>query len=145
MKKSFVLAALILVGLLFGATAQDSQQQREYKYPFQESEVSYHNVTVYKVLDQKEAYIVLYAKGHRDIGTVKVPKEWYSSAVNPQAKLTFRALSKGMTSYMTIISRNGSFERVILTLPTSRADSVWGVASSGTSVDNLTSVEEIVY
>lgn len=144
MKKSFVLAALILVGILFTATAQDSQE-REYKYPFQESEVSYHNVTVYKVLDQKEAYIVLYAKGHRDIGTVKVPKEWYSSAVNPQAKLTFRALSKGMSPYMTVISRGGSFERVIMTLPTSRADSVWGVASTGTNIDNLTSVEEIVY
>lgn len=143
MKKSFVLSVLILAGILFGATAQEAK--REYKYPFQESEVSYHNVEVYKVLDQKEAYIVLYAKGHRDIGTVKVPKEWYSSAVNPEAKLTFRALPKGMNPYMTVISRSGSFERVIMTLPTSRADSVWGVASAGTSVDDLTSVEEIVY
>lgn len=143
MKKSFVLAALILVGILFGVTAQDAK--REYKYPFQESEISYHNVIVYKVLDQKESYIVLYAKGHNDVGTVKVPKEWYSSAVNPEAKLTFRALPKGMTPYMTVISRGDSFERVIMTLPTSRAESVWGVADSGTNTDSINSVEQIVY
>lgn len=144
MKKSFILSALILVGILFGAAAQNSQQ-REYKYPFQESEVSYHNVTVYKVLDQKEAYIVIYAKGHRETGTVKVPKEWYSSSVNQDSKLNFRALPKQMAPYMTVITRSGSFERVILNLPTSHADSVWGVASAGTSVDNIDSVENIVY
>lgn len=143
MKKSFVLSALILVGILFGVTAQDAK--REYKYPFQESEISYHNVIVYKVLDQKESYIVLYAKGHRDIGTVKIPKEWYSSAVNPDAKLTFRALPNGMTPYMTVISRGDSFERVIMTLPTSRSESVWGVADSGTNTDSINSVEQIVY
>lgn len=144
MKKSFILSALILFGILFGAAAQENQ--REYKYPFQESEVSYHNVIVYKVLDQKETYIVIYAKGHRDVGTVTIPKKWYSSAVNPQAKLTFRSLSKGMTPYMTIISRNGSFERVIMNLPTSRADSVWGVADSSYQVDDADKDSlEIVY
>lgn len=134
MKKSFILSAFILVGILFGAVAQENQ--REYKYPFQESEVSYHNVIVYKVLDQKEAYIVLYAKGHRDVGTVTIPKKWYSSAVNSEAKLSFRSLPKGMTPYMTVISRNDSFERVIMTLPSSRADSVWGVADSSYQVDD---------
>lgn len=134
MKKSFILSAFILVGILFGAVAQENQ--REYRYPFQESEVSYHNVIVYKVLDQKEAYIVLYAKGHRDVGTVTIPKKWYSSAVNSEAKLSFRSLPKGMTPYMTVISRNDSFERVIMTLPSSRADSVWGVADSSYQVDD---------
>lgn len=144
MKKSFVLSALILIGVLFTAAAQDAK--RDYKYPFQESEVTYHNVTVYKVLDQKEAYIVMYAKGHMDVGTVTIPKKWYSSAVNPQAKLSFRTLPTGMTPYMSVISRSGSFERVILTLPTSRLDSVWGVADSSYQVDDADKETlEIVY
>ncbi|MDY2842470.1 MAG: hypothetical protein SOT81_00560 [Treponema sp.] len=144
MKKSFVLSALILVGILFSSAAQSAQ--REYKYPFQESEVSYHNVTIYKVLDHKDAYIVTYAKGHRDVGSVTIPKKWYSSMKKADAKLTFRSLPKAMSPYMTVISRSGSFERVILNMPTSRADSVWGVADSSYQVDDADKdTLEIVY
>lgn len=133
MKKSFILSALILVGILFSAAAKDTA---DYKYPYQESEVTYRNVLVYKVLDHKDAYIVMYAKGHRDVATVTIPKKWYSSAINVNTKLSFRALPKGMDPYMTVISRNGSFERVLLTLPTSRAASVWGVADSSYVVND---------
>ena len=144
MKKSFILSVLILVGILFSSAAQGAQ--REYKYPFHESEVSYHNVEVYKVLDHKDAYIVNYAKGHRDVGSVTIPKKWYSSMKTADAKLSFRSLPKSMSPYMTVISRGGAFERVILNLPTSRADSVWGVADSSYQVEDADKDSlEIVY
>lgn len=139
MKKSFVVSALLFAVMAFSGFAQDNSQaqKREYKYPFQESKVMYHNVTVYKVLDQKDAYIVMYAKGHGDVGTVNIPKKWYSTDGNKASKLSFRPLPKGMSPWMTVIDREGSFDHVILTIPVSRADSAWGVAGHDVTVDDL--------
>ncbi|MBQ0051754.1 MAG: hypothetical protein KBT11_06795 [Treponema sp.] len=143
MKKSFILSALILVGVLFAAAAKDPA---DFKYPYQEAEITYHNVIVYKILDHKDAYIVTYAKGHRDAATVTVPKKWYSSSANVNSKLSFRPLPKNMDPYMTVIRRGEGFERVILTLPVSRADSVWGVADSSYVVNDADKDSlEIVY
>ena len=128
--KKFGLISVILFALTLSAI---SAVETEYKYEFQESKLSYHNVTVYKVLDQKEAYIVMYAKGHRDVGSVTIPKKWYNE--NP-AKLSFRVLPKGMSPYMTVIKKEGSFDRVILTMPVDRANSAWGVADTGATVDD---------
>ena len=51
-----------------------------------------------------------------------------------------------MNSYMTVIKRDGSFERVLLTLPVSRAAPVWGVADSTVKVDDADKDSlEIVY
>lgn len=124
---------LILVGVVFSAVAKD---QTEYKYPFQEASVSYRNVLVYRVLDHKDAYVVMYAKGHKDVGNISIPKKWYSSAANSNTKLSFRPLPKGMSPYMTVIYRDGNFERAILTMPTSRADAAWGVADSNVTIND---------
>ena len=133
MKKLFILSVLLCAGVLFTAAAKE---KADYKYEFQESAVSYRNVQVYKVLDHKEAYIVMYAKGHRDVGTVTIPKKWYSAAMRAESKLNFRPLPKGMYPYMTILSRDGSFERVLLTLPTSRNSPIWGVADSTVKISD---------
>ena len=131
MKKSFIFSTLLCVGLLFSAAAKE---KADYKYEYQEAAVTYHNVQIYKILDHRDAFLVMYAKGHSDVGTVSIPKKWYSSAARPDSKLSFRPLPKGMNSYMTVISRDGSFERVLLTLPVSRAAPVWGVADSSTDI-----------
>ena len=133
MKKLFVLATMILAGVLFSASAKE---KADYKYEFQESAVSYRNVQVYKVLDHKDAYIVMYAKGHRDVGTVNIPKKWYSASMRADSKLSFRPLPKGMYPYMTVISRDGAFERVLLTLPVSHNSPIWGVADSTHKIDD---------
>ena len=133
MKKLFILAALLCVGVLFSASAKE---QADYKYEYQESTVTYRNVQIYKVLDHKDAFIVMYAKGHRNVGTVNLPKKWYSSASRVDTKLSMRALPKGMNPYMTVIYRDGAFERVLLTLPVSRGNAIWGVADSTHQVDD---------
>ena len=134
MKKLFILAMLLSTGILFSAFADTTPR---YKYEYQEAKISYHNVQVYKVLDHRDAYIVMYAKGSRNVGTVTIPKKWYSSAMNADSKLNFRALPKGMNPYMTIIKREGEFERVFLTMLTSKAHAVWGVADVSVQVDDL--------
>lgn len=127
MKKVFILSALLCVGVLFSAAAIE---KGDYKYEYKESKLSYHSVQVYKVLDHRDAYIVMYAKGHRDVGTITVPKKWYANATTKDSKLSFRALPKGMYPYMTVFTRDGQFDRVMLTLPVSRDNPVWGVADS---------------
>ena len=134
---------LLGIGVLFSVSAKDKSH---YKNEYQEAEITYHNVQVYKVLDHKDAYIVMYAKGHREVGTVTIPKKWYSSAMTADSKLHFRALPNGMNPYMTVVKRAGAFERVFLTLPTSRALPVWGVADLTVKVDDLDKESlEIVY
>ncbi len=140
MKKSFVVSALLFALVLFSASSKDP---KDYKYPYQESKISYHNVIVYKVLDHKDAYVVMYAKGHREVGNVTIPKKWYKE--NP-AKLSFRALPKGMTPYMTVLSKEGNFDHVILTMPVSRHTTVWGVADSSVQVSDADKTSlDIVY
>ena len=133
MKKLFILSALLCVGVLFSATAKE---KADYKYDFQEAAISYHNVKIYKILDHKDAYIVMYAKGHRDVGTVTLPKKWYSSASRADAKLNLRSCPNTIDPYMTVISRDGSFERVILTVPTSKSNPMWGVADSSVKIED---------
>ena len=87
MKKFFVISALLLAASLFTVSAED----REYKYEYQESNLTYKNVTVYKVLDHREAYVVMYAKGHREVGNVTIPKKWYKESPHKlSCKETFR-------------------------------------------------------
>ena len=133
MKKLVFLASLLCAGILFSASAKE---KADYKYEFQEAAVSYRNVQVYKVLDHKDAFIVMYAKGHRNVGTVTLPKKWYSSASRADTKLSMRPLPSGMNPYMTVIYRDGEFERVLLTLPVSRATPIWGVADSTVQIDD---------
>ena len=139
MKKWGIVAALLLTVTLGTVSALE----QEHKYEFQEAKVSYHNVTVYKVLDHRQAYVVLYAKGHGDVGTVTIPKKWDTDA---PSKLYFRQLPTAMQTYMTVVSRDGSFDHVILTMPVSRANTAWGVADSNVVIEDADKdTLEIVY
>ena len=84
----------------------------------------------------------MYAKGHREVGSITIPKKWYKESPK---KLSFRNLSKGMTPYMTVLYREGNFDKVILTMPLSRGNSYWGVADSNAQVDADKDTLDIVY
>lgn len=136
MKKSLFIAALFGIAVLFSASA------REYKNEFVESSVSYKNVTVYKVLDHKDAYIVMYAKGHREVGNIAIPKKWYKE--HP-SKLKFRVLPNGLQPFMSVYYKDGNFSYVILTMPTSRMAAAWGVADSNAEVNADVDTLDIKY
>lgn len=134
MKKLVFAVALVISAACFTVNAENSSQpDKVYTREFVESKVSYHNVSIRKVLDHKDAFVVFYQKGRRDTGTITIPKKWYKQ--NPK-KLTFRPLPRGMTPYMTVISREGAFERVTLTMPISHATTYWGIADSNITVDD---------
>ena len=143
MKKLALVVTLVSIFCLHLSAENSSQPNKKYTNDFVESTVSYRNVTIHKVLDHRDAYVVFYQKGHRDIGTVTIPKSWYKE--NPQ-KLTFRPLPKGMTPYMTVINKEGSFTRVTLTMPTDHVNPYWGVADSNITIEDADKdTLEVVY
>ena len=139
MKKSFIVSALLIAVSLFAATAFEAgKTEADYKNPFQESAISYKNVTVYRVLDHRDAYVVMYARARNQIGKVTIPKSWHSrDNENKKAKLNFRPLPTGMAPWMTIITRDGNFDSVTLTMPTGRNHAAWGVATSDVEISDL--------
>ena len=125
---SVILAALTAASVM----AQDAQAAKPvWDHGDNVSDLSYQNVFIYKVLDHKDAYIVMYAKQGMKVGTTIVPKSW--SAQTPR-KLDIRNKPKGLSPYMTVIKKNGEFLLVRMTLPLNRNDPVWGVAPNGTTV-----------
>mgnify|MGYP006916178173 CR=1 FL=1 len=134
MKKIIFAAALVVSAFCLNVTAENSSQpNKKYTNEFIESSISYRNVSIRKVLDHKDAYVVFYQKGHRDTGVVTVPKAWYKESPR---KLEFRPLPKGMEPYMTILSKDGSFQRVMLTMPVDHVTPYWGVADSNVTIND---------
>jgi len=95
------------------------------------SDLTYQNVKIYKVFDQKESYVILYAKQGLEIGQAVIPKKWAKET--PQ-KLAFRKTPSGLSSYMTVIKKGGEFYKVWLTIPVNRNSSVWGIIGTGVEV-----------
>lgn len=95
------------------------------------SALSYRNVKVYRVLEAKEAYVVLYEKSGLKTGTVTIPKDWGERVPR---KLEMRKCPKTVPPYMTVLYKDGEFYKVWLTLPTSKTASVWGVVPHGYTV-----------
>ncbi len=99
------------------------------------SELSYQNFVVSRIYDSSDAYTVLYEKSGYEIGKVSIPKSWAHQGLTVEEhknhKLFFRNKVKTLDNMMTIYYRNGEFYKVILTVPTSKADPVWAVAPNG--------------
>lgn len=142
MKKSFLVAAILAGAVAFSGWSQESgsQQSRnpkaDYKQEFVESKINYRCIPIYRVLDQPEAYIVLYQKAQHSIGQVTIPKKWYAADGKKAKKLQFRNVSDGILPYMTIFTRDGAFDHVLLSMPLSRKSSYWAVAETGTKVED---------
>ena len=98
------------------------------------SKMMYKNFKVYKIYDQRDAYIVLYERQGLKVGTAVIPKKWASNTEGAR-KLYFRALPKGLDPYMTLIQEDGEFLKVWITAPVNRFNSIWAIAPSGTKVE----------
>lgn len=137
MKK--ILTALILaMCLVLPLTAESTDGSSEEKtkpvwdHGDNVSNMTYQNVRIYKILDQKDSYVILYAKKGMEIGQAVVPKKW---AKETPRKLAFRKTPRGLNSYMTVIKKEDEFYKVWLTIPVSRNNSVWGIIENGANVD----------
>ena len=93
------------------------------------SDLSYVQVPIYKVLDSKDAYVVIYAKNKAGAGKTVIPKAWLKGNKENPRKLQIRNLKQGkLKPFMTVVKKNGEFHHVILNLCVNKSDSTWGVA-----------------
>jgi len=141
MKKIF-LSILLVLAITTTVVAQTQQVQRNESSSQEEgkSSLSYRNVTIYKILDHKDVYIVLHGKNGLGIGQVMIPKTW--SHESPR-KLQFRTLPKGLNPFMTVVYKDGEFHKVVLTLPVTKSGNVWGVAHDYADIGDSAQAETL--
>ncbi len=99
------------------------------------STMSYVNVPVLKILEDKDAYVVIYQKNRMGTGNTVIPKKWVHGTKESPSKLRLRSSKYAYNSTMTIVKDNGEFVRVILTAPLSRSNSIWGVVARGKQLE----------
>ena len=80
------------------------------------SDMTYANVPIYKILDSKDGYVVIYGKSKLKL--VKL----YGGILKP---------------FMTVVKKGGEFHHVELTIPMDKNDPIWGVVESGKQIDGL--------
>ena len=123
--------ALIVFALAAAAVLPLSAQSEELA---NESELSYKMAPVYKVIEAADSYAVIYGKYGAKLGTLVIPKQWANYETGAVRKLKIRALPKRLNPYVTVVTKNGDFYKVILTVPSSRTDKVWSF-TNGKKID----------
>ncbi len=122
MKKMFLVLILISSVCLCGFAGTRSETPEEGW-----SSLSYENIPVLKVMESREGYVIIYQKNKIGVGSTVIPKSWAKGNPDEPRKLKFRNLKSGIVKpYMTVIKKDGEFHRVILNLPTSKTNTVWG-------------------
>lgn len=123
--KKFLMILAIFTAFTFSVAAQNNGEP---KNEAMWSNMSYVNVPIVKVYEGKDAYIVLYQKNKVGIGKVVIPKKWTKGNPDNPKKLKFRNTRVADGAYMSVQKKDGEFMRVILTLPMSKLNPIWGVA-----------------
>jgi hypothetical protein len=122
--KRIVFALFAVVLLCSISVSAEEYQKDETKW----ASVSYVIVPVYKILEAKDGYLVVYEKNKAGAGSTVIPKKWANGNIENPRKLSFRSLSGTLQPFMTIITKDGIFLRVILSAPLSKNNAVWGIA-----------------
>jgi hypothetical protein len=133
MKKIFCIffAAIMVCGAVPAAEA-GNQTRDEKKW----SSISYVNVAIYKILETKDAYVIIYGKNRTGYGSTSIPKKWVNGSSEAPRKLKFRVVEGKLLPFMTIVKKDGNFLRVILNVPASKINSIWGVTNDLKSIDS---------
>ena len=122
----------VLLFLLITCIPAVAQEQSTKKYAndlgVEDSPISYANFPVLKVMETTNAFVVMYIRTGIKLDKCVIPKSWENGNIDNPRKLEVRILQPSLKPYMTYITKDGSFYKVILTLPYSKNDSTWGVA-----------------
>ena len=128
MEKRLFCAIVLALSFILPLCAQENARQSK-------STLSYENIPVYKVLDGRDGYVVMYAKYGAAVGETVLPKAWSASSVEKPAKLVFRSIPVSINPYMTVVKKDGNFYKVILSVNHSRTNAVWGVVANGRTLE----------
>ena len=123
MKKLFILFAMAVMSVpcIFAAAKK--------------SDVTYFSVPVLKVLDSRDAYIVIYQKNKIGTGTVLLPKSWTlpTKSGDQPVKLRLRQVNTMNEAYFSVYKRNGEFYRAVLNVPMKKTNPIWGIVDQKNS------------
>ena len=133
MKKILMILALFSVFTL-SMFADDSRYEKD---DSKWSNLSYVNVPVLKIMDSKEGYLVMYQKNKTGVGTVVIPKDWARGTPEEPRKLKFRNVDSANSAYMTIMKEDGQFLRVVMNVPVSRSNYIWGIIQRGVELEGV--------
>jgi len=117
MKKLFILIAMAVMAVPSLCAAS------------KKSEVTYYSVPVLKVLDSRDAYVVIYQKNRIGTGTVLLPKSWTlpTKSGDTPVKLRLRSVRTMNEAYFSVYKRNGEFYRAVLNVPMKKTNPIWGI------------------
>ena len=121
MKKTFLIISTLLALCTASLFAGEKHEEMW-------SDMTYQNVPIMKILEAKDAYVVIYQKNKIGVANTVIPKAWAQGNPDEPRKLKFRKVRRAVDSYMTVVKKGGEFQRVILNIPLSKHNSVWGVA-----------------
>jgi len=123
--------AAMMVCTAVSAAESGNQTRDESKW----ASISYANVPVYKILESRDAYVIIYGKNRIGFGSTVIPKKWATGNTENPRKLKFRVVKGALQPFMTVVRKDGNFIRVILNVPVSKSNSVWGVANDTKALD----------
>ena len=130
MKKLFIIGLLLSI-FTCGVFAQNTNiNVTPEKDPSKWSDMTYQNIPILKILEARDAYVIIYQKDKLGSGSVVIPKSWSKGSPENPRKLKFRNSKQNSTSYMTVVKDKGEFKRVILTIPMNKALGLWGVVDT---------------
>jgi len=146
MKKSLFVLVFSLLFTIASFAQSTKQPSTVIIDESKKSTLSYSNVPVLKILEGKDAYVVIYQKYKYGAGSVVIPKKWARGNPESPRKLKFRPTQPAVGSYLTIVKKDGEFSKVILNTTMNKQDSVWGVVDyhkeiEGSDKDTLEEIE----
>ncbi len=133
MKKLLILIALLSVFATsaFAYDNPDANSRDESRW----TTMTYTNIPILKILESSNGYAIIYQKNKIGSGTTVIPKAWAKGSVDNPRKMKIRVIDSTLKPFMTIVSDGGEFKRVILNVPKSKSNSVWGVVPNSKPLD----------
>lgn len=125
MKKLFIVLAF--AALFTSATFAKSTASK--------STLSYCSFPILKVLDSRDAYVVIYQKNKIGTGSTVVPKKWSLPTAGETTKLMLRNVKNQNEAYMSVYKKDGEFYRVVLNMPMNKRNRIWGIVDSTKKLD----------
>lgn len=127
MKKLFIVLAL---AALF--TSASFAKSTAYK-----STISYYSFPILKILDSRDAYVVIYQKNKIGTGSTVIPKKWSlpSKDKTEPVKLMIRRVRNTNEAYMSVYKKDGEFFRVVLNMPQNKSNPIWGLVDQRKTVE----------
>ncbi len=134
--KKIICTLLALISMSIAAFAVPSLYNEKHEENW--TDLRFTQIPIYKVLDSRDAYVVLYAKNVYGVGKTVIPKKWAKTTADSPKKLTVRSLRAGrLKPFMTVVKKGNEFYGVILSVPLNKSDNTWGVVQSGVQLEGV--------